>query len=952
MWRAPLSPHPPPDRFHPVPGIAPEIRRHGATDVSDDAAVLAAYSSDASLYRVPPAAVVFPRATDDVRATLAAARELGLTVTARGAGTSVAGNAIGPGIVLDFSRHLNRVLAVDADAATAVVQPGVVQAALQAAAAPYGLRFGPDPSTSTRCTIGGMIGNDACGARSLAYGRTSHNTVGLRALLADGTELVTGPGTTPGNDVVDRVRAVVAKDLATARTEFGTFGRHVSGFAVEHLLPERFDLTRALVGSEGTLAVLTEATVRLVGNPPARVLVVLGFPDFPTAGHATPEVLVFEPSACEGIDRRIVDVIRERRGPSAVPDLPAGDAWMFVELSGEDPDDVRRKADSLANAGLGVSALVVEDPVAVERLWRIRADGAGLAGRAPSGRPAWAGWEDAAVPPERLGTYLTAFDDLLATHGLTAMPFGHFGEGCVHVRMDFAFDAPDGPERYRSFVEAAADLVSSLGGSLSGEHGDGRARSELLPRMYSPAALALMAGVKHAFDPDGVLNPGVIVDPAPLTADLRYGTHASLRKNLALAYADDGGDFGQAVHRCTGVGKCRADNTGSGGVMCPSYQATKDEIHSTRGRARLLQEIVNGDSDITWSSPAVHEALDLCLACKGCASDCPTGTDMASYKAEVLHQTYKNRLRPRSHYSVGWLPRWAKLGSAMPRFANSSMEVGPLRKVALKAAGVDTRRRMPAFARRTFRRTFEPTPTGTPIVLFVDSFTNHFAPQVADAAAQVLREAGFAPRITRQQECCGLPWISTGQLDGAAKRLRSMVDALAPDVREGLQVVGLEPSCTAVLRHELTELVPGEDAARVAAATRTLAELLSGVEGWTPPDLSGTTVVAQPHCHHHAIMGWETDRALLERAGARVQSIAGCCGMAGNFGVEQGHYEVSVAIAEANLLPALRAPAAERVVLADGFSCRTQIDELAPGTQPRHLAELLAQRTSVQGPRT
>ncbi|HWJ65776.1 MAG TPA: FAD-binding and (Fe-S)-binding domain-containing protein [Nocardioides sp.] len=935
-----------------MPAIAPEIRRHGASDVSDDAAVLAAYSSDASLYRVPPAAVVFPHDADDVRAALAAARELGVPITPRGAGTSVAGNAIGTGIVLDFSRHMNRVLSVDGDAATAVVQPGVVQTVLQAAAAPYGLRFGPDPSTSTRCTIGGMIGNDACGARSLAFGRTSHNTLGVRALLADGSELVTGigpdgrPTATAANGVLDRVRDIVAADLATARTEFGTFGRHVSGLAVERLLPEHgFDVTRALVGSEGTLAVLTEATVRLVGDPAARLLVVIGFPDFPTAGHATPDVLAFGPSACEGIDRRIIDVIRERRGESAVPDLPAGDAWMFVEISGDDPDDVRRRADLLAGAGLGVSALVVPDPAAADRLWRIRADGAGLAGRAPSGKPAWAGWEDAAVPPARLGDYLTAFDALLVEHELTAMPFGHFGEGCVHVRMDFAFDRPDGPQRYRSFVEAAADLVASFGGSLSGEHGDGRARSELLPRMYSPRALALMSSVKKAFDPDDLLNPGVIVDPASATADLRYGSTSGLSKGLAMAYSRDGGDFGQAVHRCTGVGKCRADNSGSGGVMCPSFQATRNEIHSTRGRARLLQEIVNGDSPITWDSPAVHEALDLCLSCKGCASDCPTGTDMASYKAEVLHQTYKRRLRPRSHYSVGWLPRWARLGSAMPGFANRTMDIGPLRKVALKAAGVDTRRRMPAFAKRTFRRTFRPEAGGgTPVVLFVDSFTNHFSPRVADAAAAVLRDAGFEPKITKQVECCGLPWISTGQLDGAARRLRSMVDALADDVRAGMLVVGLEPSCTAVLRHELTELVPGEDAARVAVATRTLAELLSSVSGWTPPDLGGVSVVAQPHCHHHAVMGWSTDKALLERAGAKVEAVAGCCGMAGNFGVEQGHYEVSVAVAEANLLPALRRTAdgaGERVVLADGFSCRTQIDELAPGTAPVHLAELL-----------
>ncbi|GAA4081140.1 FAD-binding and (Fe-S)-binding domain-containing protein [Nocardioides kongjuensis] len=934
-------------------GIAQQLQRHGAGDVSDDAAVLGAYSSDASLYRVPPVAVAFPRSADEVAAVLAAAREEGLTVTARGAGTSVAGNAIGPGVVIDFSRHLNQVVSIDGDAESAVVQPGVVQAVLQKAAAPYGLRFGPDPSTSTRCTIGGMIGNDACGARSLAYGRTSHNVRAVRALLADGSVLTTGYDASGapvaeagGSDVLDRLRKVVAGDLATVRTEFGTFGRHVSGIALDHLAPERgFDLTRTLVGSEGTLAVLTEATVRLVRAPKAAIMVVLGFADFPTAGFATPEVLAFEPSACEGLDRRIVDVIRERRGENAVPPLPAGDAWMFVELSGTDPDDVRRRADLLAAAGLGVSALVVDDPRTADRLWKIRADGAGLAGRAPSGKPAWAGWEDAAVPPERLGTYLTSFEELLARHELTAMPFGHFGEGCLHVRMDFPFDRPDGAEAFHAFLEDAADLVTSLGGSLSGEHGDGRARSDLLPRMYSPAALSLMAAVKDVFDPARMLNPGILVEPASSAADLRYTSTARLTKGLALAYTSDGGDFGQAVHRCTGVGKCRADNSASGGVMCPSYQATREEIHSTRGRARLLQEIVNGSSTTTWSSPEVHEALDLCLSCKGCASDCPTGTDMASYKAEVLHQTYKRKLRPRSHYSVGWLPRWAKVGSAMPRFANRSMDLAPLRKVALKAAGVDTRRRMPAFARRTFRRTFGGSVgTGTPVVLFVDSFTNHFAPRVAEAAVAVLRDAGYDPRITRQQECCGLPWISTGQLDGAARRLGAMVDALKDDALAGVPIVGLEPSCAAVLRHELRELVPGEDAAAVASATTTLAELLSRTPGWTPPSLAGVRIVAQPHCHHHAVMGWSTDQALLEKAGASVEAVPGCCGMAGNFGVEQGHYEVSVAVAEANLLPAVRSSAGEagRVVLADGFSCRTQLDELAPDAEPVHLAELLA----------
>lgn len=949
-----------------MPTIAASLLSRGL-EASEAPAVLAAYASDASLYRVPPAAVVFPRSADEVGVVLEVARETGVAVTCRGAGTSVAGNAVGAGIVIDFSRHLDHVLAVAPEAGVAVVEPGVVQSSLQAAAAPFGLRFGPDPSTSSRCTIGGMIGNDACGARSLGFGRTSHNVVGLRALLADGSTLVTarddaGRPTVTGPDaVLDTLRGVVGADLATARTEFGRFGRQVSGYAVDRLLPENgFDVGRLLVGSEGTLAVVTEATVRLVPSPAARQMVVLGFTDFAAAGHATPTVLGFTPAACEGLDRRIVDVIVERRGPGAVPALPDGDAWLFVEITGDDPAEVAARAASLASSvpasGVAVSGHVVPDQTTADRLWRIREDGAGLAGRAPSGRPAWAGWEDSAVPPERLGDYLTAFDALLTEHGLTAMPFGHFGEGCLHVRLDFPLEHADGAQAYRSFIEAAADLVASMGGSFSGEHGDGRARSELLPRMYSPAALRLMAGVKHAFDPTGLLNPGVLVDPAPMTQDLRAATAHPVRHGLALAYADDGGDFSQAVHRCTGVGKCRADNSATGGVMCPSFQATGDEIHSTRGRARLLQEIVNGASPTTWSSPEVHEALDLCLSCKGCASDCPTSTDMASYKAEVLHQTWKGRLRPRAHYALGWLPRWAKVGSLTPRLANASMGVGAVRSVALSAAGVDRRRQMPAFARRTFRRSFRRTfraseeAGGRDVVVFVDSFTNHFAPEAADATVAVLRSAGFAPRITRQQECCGLSWISTGQLDGARRRLSRLVDAVEADARAGVPIVGIEPSCTAVLRHDLRELLPGAASDAVAAATVTLAELLDTVPEWESPDLTGVSVVAQPHCHHHAVMGWTTDRALLERCGAEVTTVAGCCGMAGNFGVEQGHYDVSVAIAEQHLLPAVRRDPGG-IVLADGFSCRTQLAELAPGRRVLHLAELLAGIGQVAGSR-
>jgi FAD/FMN-containing dehydrogenase/Fe-S oxidoreductase len=908
-------------------------------EVRSDAGTRGMYASDASLYRVPPLAVVRPRHVDEVAAALAVARETGVPLTSRGAGTSVAGNAVGRGIVLDFSRHLNRVLDVDPAARTAVVEPGTVHAVLQKAVAPYGVRFGPDPSTHPRCTIGGMIGNNACGSRSLAYGRTSDNVAGLELLTAAGERFTTGHDGYGAESLIADLKKVVGAHLATARTEFDRFGRQVSGYAVQHLLPERFDLTQALVGSEGTLAVITRATVKLVVDAPVRVVVVLGFPDIIAAGEAAPAVVAHGPTSCEGLDSRLLDVLRARRGADAVPPLPRGGAWLFVELAGDAAGEVASRARRLAADGIAADALVVTDPAVQARLWRIREDGAGLAGRAPSDKPAWPGWEDAAVPPEKLGAYLARFDELVASYELTAAPFGHFGDGCMHVRLDFPLDRPDGTKIMREFLTDAARLVGEFGGSLSGEHGDGRARSELLPYMYSPDAIALFAAVKHAFDPGDLLNPGVLVDPDPIDADVRPAGRFPL-KQLAMAYPHDDGDLAQAVHRCTGVGKCRADNFAAAGVMCPSYLATREEKDSTRGRARVLQEVVRGE--LAWSHPSVHDALDLCLSCKGCASDCPTGIDMATYKSEVLHQTYRRRLRPRSHYTLGRLPLWARLAGWTPRLANLAVRLPVLGPILLWLAGVDKRRSVPAFARRPFRRSFtaEAAEGRKPVVLFADSFADSFSPEVAEATVRVLRAAGYEPHLPSGSVCCGLTWITTGQLDAAKKILARTVATLAADARDGVPIVGIEPSCTAVLRSDIHELLPGDaDAKVVADSVRTLAELLSQTPGWTPPDLSGVDVVAQPHCHHHAVLGWETDADLLTASGADVRRLAGCCGLAGNFGVEIGHYEVSVAVAEQNLLPALDA-APDAVVLADGFSCRTQIADLRDRPAV-HLAQLL-----------
>lgn len=913
-------------------------------EVRSDDGTRGMYASDASLYRVAPLAVVRPRDADDVAAALAVARLHRIPLTSRGAGTSVAGNAVGPGIILDFSRHMNRVLSIDPGTRTAKVEPGVVQAVLQRAAAPHGVRFGPDPSTGTRCTIGGMIGNNACGSRSLAYGRTSDNVAELELLTAGGERLVTGYGdsgaayTRGAEAIVDAVRSAIRPHLATARLELDRFGRQVSGYAAQHLLPERFDLTQALVGSEGTLGVITRATVKLVEDAPVRVLVVLGFSDIVAAGEAAPAVVSHGPTSCEGLDSRLIDVLRSRQGQASIPELPTGQAWLFVEFAGESRGEVRARAEGLARAWLADDVALVDDPATQARLWRIRADGAGLAGRSPAGKPAWPGWEDAAVPPDRLGSYLARFDELVAAYGMSSAPYGHFGEGCMHVRLDLPLERPDGTRVMREFLSEAARLVGEFGGSLSGEHGDGRARSELLPHMYSPDAIALFGAVKHAFDPSNLLNPGVLVDPDPIDANVRPAGLLPVRK-VAMAYVHDGGDFSQAVHRCTGVGKCRADNSAAGEVMCPSYLATREEKDSTRGRARVLQEVVRGE--LHWSHPSVHDAMDLCLSCKGCASDCPTGVDMATYKSEVLYQSYRGRLRPRSHYLLGRLPMWARLAGWAPQLANAALQLPGLRSVSLFLAGVDRRRSIPRFARRAFHRTFRAASSDrTPVILFADSWSDSFAPEVAEATVHVLRKAGYEPRLASKPVCCGLTWITTGQLDAAKSILRRTVDALIDDARAGIPIVGIEPSCTAVLRSDIHELLPGDpDAARVSAQVTTLAELLTRTPGWMPPDLEGIDIVAQPHCHHHAILGWQTDRALLESTGAKVQTLAGCCGLAGNFGIERGHYEVSVAVADQNLLPAIDA-APHAVVLADGFSCRTQVADLRERPS-LHLAQLL-----------
>ncbi|MGI9156497.1 MAG: FAD-binding and (Fe-S)-binding domain-containing protein [Marmoricola sp.] len=943
-----------------APDVVAALRRNGVTDVDDSGLARALYSTDASLYRVPPRVVVRPRDVGELVATVATARETGTPVTMRGAGTSIAGNAVGPGIVVDTSRWLNQVLELDPERRTARVQPGVVHAVLQRQAMLHGLRFGPDPSTHTRCTIGGMIGNNACGSRALGYGRTVDNVVGLTLALADGSVVETGLDvgldalagarcSTAGAGAVEALDALVDAHLATVRTEFGRFGRQVSGYSFEHLLPERGRrLDRFLVGTEGTLAVVLEAEMRLVEDAPARALAVLGFPTVFEAADAVPTLLETTSStghglvACEGFDQRITDVLRAHGG--RVPELPAGTGWLFAEVTASTVAEAEARALAVATAA-GVPHRVVTDPREQAALWRIREDGAGLAVRSLS-RPAQAGWEDAAVPPAKLGSYLRDFDALLREAGLDGVPYGHFGDGCVHVRIDFELEDNGGRDRFRKFVEASADLVASYGGSMSGEHGDGRARSELLPRMYSSEAIEMMRQAKRILDPANLFNPGVLVDPAPFDADLRLAT-ARRPVRPALRLTHDNGSFAAAVHRCTGVGKCLADNTPAGGVMCPSYVATRDEKDSTRGRARVLQELVDGDPGSKtvsgWDDPAVEQALDLCLSCKGCSRDCPTGVDMATYKSEALHQRYDGKLRPRSHYALGRLPQWARM--TPPRLANAMLRSKILARIAKSAAGVDQRRGLPVFSEQPWVASSDPgarTTRSYDVWLWADSFTDRFAADTGRTAVRFLEGAGLRVGLIREPACCGLTWITTGQLDRARKIIGAAVETLHPYVASGVPVVGLEPSCLATMRSDAEELLDDPRAGEVARGMHSLAEFLGTLDdqSWLP-DLSGQEVVAQPHCHHTSVIGWDADLALLERTGATLTRVGGCCGLAGNFGVELGHYEVSVAIAEHTLLPAVRAAGKDAVVLADGFSCRTQLDDLA-GVRALHLVELLA----------
>jgi FAD/FMN-containing dehydrogenase/Fe-S oxidoreductase len=942
-------------------------------EVRFDQGSLAAYSCDSSNYRQIPIAVVLPRTVAAAVAAVEICRRARVPVLSRGGGTSLAGQATNAAVVIDWTKFCNRVVSVDTTARTCVVEPGIALDDLNRALEPDGLMFGPKPSTHQCCTIGGMVGNNSCGASAQAYGKTVDNVVRLEILTYDGHRMWVGP--TPP-DELERIvsghdsraeiyrRLVNLRDsyLGQIRTGYPKIPRRVSGYNLDALLPEEgFNVAKALVGSEGTLVTVLHAELSLETVPAYQTMVVLGYPDLETAGHAVRRILPHKPWQLEGLDEVLVHLEQsEHLVDTAIGRLPSGRAWLTVQFAGDTFEQAdgaaHRLMDDVKNGHGPVPTMsYLDDPAREAELIELREAGLGATAHPTARHENWEGWEDSAVHPNDLGEYVHDLRDLLTRFGYgeteTSL-YGHFGQGCVHTRIPFELRTANGIAHYRDFVQQAAQLVKKYGGSLSGEHGDGQSRGELLTTMFGPELVAAFGEFKAIFDPDNRMNPGKIVDPNPLDGQLRLGTgfvHPPIETEFA--YPQDSGLFTKATLRCVGIGKCRASGSdGDGQVMCPSYMVTREEEHSPRGRSRLLFEMVRGEViPDGWRSTEVRDALDLCLACKGCKVDCPVNVDVATYKAEFLSHHYAHRIRPMAHYSLGWLPFAARAVRRAPRLVNAATHAPMLSGVIKRVGGIAPERTLPQFAEQPFTDWWRGRSSASSagqrgrVLLWPDTFTNYFHPAIGRAAVEVLEAAGFEVTMPERPVCCGLTWISTGQLGIAKRVLRRTVETLHEAIRDGVPIVGLEPSCGAVFRADAHELLnDDEDIRRLSRQFVTFAELLQNKAGdWKPPQLDVSAIV-QTHCHQHAVLGAQADADLMRRAGIDAKRLtSGCCGLAGNFGFERGHYEVSMAAGERVLLPRVREAENTTVVLADGFSCRTQIEQ---GTDRRavHLAEVLA----------
>ncbi len=978
--------------FSPGPEqLASRLRAAVRGEVRFDEGSRALYATDSSNYRQTPIGVLIPRDAQDVEAALAVCREFGAPVLSRGAGTSLAGQCCNVAVVLDFSKYMRSIQSIDPESRRARVEPGIVLDRVREAAEQHGLTFAPDPATHSRCTIGGMIGNNSCGTHALMGGKTVDNIRSLDVLLYDGTRMTVGA--TSAEDMAAILaaggrRAQVYQGLARIRDRYGALirerfpriPRRVSGYNLDWLLEENgFHVARSLVGSEGTCVTILGAELELMPSPPFRRLVVVGFDDAFQAADHVPASLEHKPIGLEGFDSLLIEFMRRKR--LAMDDIsllpPGKKAFLLVEFGAWTPEDALQQAERFCAAAREFAArpaaIVTAEDEAL-RIWHLRESALGATVFVPGEPHGWEGWEDAAVPPERLGSYLRQLFALMSRFGYRSPIYGHFGQGCVHLRINFDFESEFGVARYLEFIDLAADIVVAHGGSISGEHGDGQARSTLLPKMFGPELIQAFREFKAVWDPTNQMNPGKLSVPAGMAAEiytpadnLRIGpgykpkpveTFFAFPNDLRAHEADSSGkgSFAEATLRCVGVGACRKEGAGT---MCPSYMATGEEMHSTRGRAHLLWEMLEGDLlKRDWSSPAVKEALDLCLSCKACKSECPVNVDVATYKSEFLAHYYQTNPHPLRDYVFGFMDKWARIASLIPgltpRLANLPLQIPGVRDGIKAVLGIAAERRLPQFAAHSFQSwARQAGSAGTPaqppaqsVVLWPDTWNNYYHPQTLEAARGVLAEAGFQVEVPRRHICCGRPLYDFGLLDQARSYLLRILRILAPQIDAGLPIVVLEPSCASVFRDELCNFFPRDHrAARLRDQTFLLSEfLLQRAPQYQTPDLAGSDVIVHGHCHHKSVFSMKAELELLQRTGAEVTVLdGGCCGMAGPFGFEREKYEISQTLANRVLLPAVRQASAETLLLADGFSCREQIAQNSP-RRAVHLAEILEKK--------
>lgn len=949
--------------------LASRLRQKIEGEVRFDDGSRAIYAADASNYRFPPIGVVIPKTIEDVVETVAVARSFDAPILSRGGGTSLAGQCCNHAVVMDMSKHLHKIVDLHPGLRYARVQPGIVLDSLRAETRKHGLTFGPDPATHDHCTLGGMLGNDSCGSHSVMaqfYGpgsRVADNVEELEILTYDGLRLKVGKTSPreleriiheggPRGQIYGRLKALRDKYASLIERRYPKIPRRVSGYNLDDLLPDKgFNVAAALVGSEATCVTILEAKLTLIKEPPKRSLLMLGYPSVFEAADHVMEILPFKPTALEGFDDLLIDFNRAKgTNTKYLHLLPEGKGWLLVEVGG----DTQEEADARAAAIMARLAACAHPPKmklydhaeAEKDLWEIRESGLGATAFIPNRPDQWPGWEDSAVRPEKMGAYLRKLRVLMDKYNYRTSFYGHFGQGCVHCRLPFDLYTNQGIKKYRAFLDEAADLVISMGGSLSGEHGDGQCRAELLPKMFGPELVEAFREFKAIWDPRNKMNPGKIVEPNPIISDLRLGAdYRPWEPDTYFKYPSEDGSFARAALRCVGVGKCRRHE---GGTMCPSYRVTLEEEHSTRGRAHMLFEMLNGGVVKNgWRDQHVFDSLDLCLSCKGCKADCPVNVDMATYKAEFLSHYYKGRLRPRAAYAMGLIYWWARIASHFPRVVNYFSKTEPFATVVKWIGGIAPERKMPRFARQTFRAWFKERggsriKQGRPVILWPDTFNNHFFPPVLQSMVEVLEAAGFRVVIPEKQLCCGRPLYDYGMLPTAIKLLRQTLDALKTDIAADTPIVGCEPSCIAVFRDELKNLFPNDhDARRLSNNVLTLGEFLKKhAPHFQIPQLDADAIL-HGHCHHKAVMGLESEEDVLRQAVVKMNVLdSGCCGMAGSFGFEKEKYDVSVKCGELVLLPKVREAGQRTLIVADGFSCREQIEQLT-NQKPLHTAQVV-----------